>query len=295
MDEILASMDRPSGDGPNTYVVAKHTRQAGIKVALSGLGGDELFAGYNKFFIYKRLMKYKWLLNTSPKFIRSKSSYLLRSLIKEPRFSKLAHLYALDKWDLSTLYPALRRTYNIDQIKSLLVKQNLHDDVEQHLADLLPSISWMEDISRCTVGEFETYTRDILLRDTDQMAMAHALEVRVPFFDYRLVEYVLSLPDKIKFPRTPKQLLVEALAPRLPIEISQRRKMGFSIPMDQWLKKELAGMAESKITFLADRKEFNGTEVRNKWNNFKKGDKNVSWPTIWQLVVLSDWLQRNEI
>ena len=78
---------------------------------------------------------------------------------------------------------------------------------------MLPSISWMGDLSKCTIGELETYTRDLLLRDTDQMSMAHALEVRVPFFDYRLVEYLLSLPDAIKFPHTPKQLLVEAMAP----------------------------------------------------------------------------------
>ena len=56
-------MDTPSGDGPNTYLVAKHTREANIKVAMSGLGGDELFAGYNKFLMYHRLMKYKWLMH----------------------------------------------------------------------------------------------------------------------------------------------------------------------------------------------------------------------------------------
>lgn len=295
MEEILGAMDMPSGDGPNTYLVAKHTRQAGIKVALSGLGGDELFAGYNKFFIYKRLMKYKWLLRMSPAFVRHLSADLLRSILPGPKFNKLAHLYGLEKWDLSTLYPTLRRTYSKDQIKSLLVNPNLKDSVEEHLANILPSISWMEDLSKCTIGELETYTRDILLRDTDQMSMAHALEVRVPFFDYRLVEYVLSLPDEIKFPHTPKQLLVEALAPRIPAEISQRRKMGFTLPMEHWLKNELAAMSESKITYLADRKEFNGTEVRSKWKSFQKGDRNVTWPSIWQLFVLSDWLQRNDL
>jgi asparagine synthase (glutamine-hydrolysing) len=295
MDEILGSMDMPSGDGPNTYLVAKHTRQADIKVALSGLGGDELFAGYNKFFIYKKLVKYSWLLNASPAFIRRMSSGLLGSLIPGPKFNKLAHLYGLEKWDLSTLYPTLRRTYSNDQIKSLLVKPNLKDNVEQHLAEILPGISWMEDLSKCTIGELETYTRDVLLRDTDQMSMAHALEVRVPFFDYRLVEYLLSLPDEIKFPHTPKKLLVDALASRLPIEISQRRKMGFTLPMAHWLKNELAGMTESKIIYLADRKEFNATEVRNKWKNFQRGDKTVTWPTIWQLVVMSDWLERNQL
>ena len=295
IDEILGSMDMPSGDGPNTYLVAKHTRQAGIKVALSGLGGDELFAGYNKFLIYKRLVKYKWLLRTSPALVRRMSADLLRSLLPGPKFNKLTYLYGLDKWDLSTLYPILRRTYSIDQIKSLLVNPNLHDGVEERLANILPSVAWMGDLSKCTIGELETYTRDILLRDTDQMSMAHALEVRVPFFDYHLVEYLLSLSDEVKFPHTPKQLLVEAMAPRLPAEISQRRKMGFTLPMAHWLKNELTSMTQTKIAFLADRKEFNGAEVMKKWKNFQKGDRKVTWAHIWQLVVMADWLERNAL
>ena len=145
------------------------------------------------------------------------------------------------------------------------------------------------------VGELETYTRDVLLRDTDQMSMAHALEVRVPFFDYRLVAYLLSLSDEIKYPHTPKHLLVEAMSPRLPKEVSQRSKMGFTLPMEHWLKNELAAMTHEKISYLADRKEFNSGEVMKKWNDFKKGDSRILWTRIWKLVVLSDWMQRNSL
>ena len=295
MEDILGSMDMPSGDGPNTFLVAKHTRENDIKVALSGLGGDELFAGYNKFLMYDRLMKNKWLLHTSPAFLRNTLSDLIIASGMNATVKKLANLYGLKKWDLATLYPMLRRAYSHEQIKSILTKPIWHDSVEEKLTAILPTISWMGHLSQGTIGEMETYTRDVLLRDTDQMSMAHALEVRVPFFDYRLVEYVLSLPDTIKFPHTPKQLLVEAMAPRLPVSISQRPKMGFTLPMAHWLKNELASMTQSKMTYLADRKEFNGAQVLKKWHNFKSGDKHITWPQIWQLVVIADWLQRNQL
>lgn len=294
VEDILASLDTPSGDGPNSYLVAKHTRAADIKVALSGLGGDELFAGYNKFMIYHRIMKYRRLLHI-PLSARRSLAKLISTLGTDHTYSKMASLVSLKKWDLPSVYPLLRRAYSYDEIDKLLVKPNHVDSVQQRLEVINSNVSWMGDFSKCTIGEMETYTRDVLLRDTDQMSMAHALEVRVPFFDYRLIEYMLSLPDHIKYPHTPKQLLVEAMAPRLPKEVIQRKKMGFTLPIKHWLKNELASMAGDKIAYLADRKEFNSDAVIHKWKDFKNGDERILWTRIWTLVVLSDWLQRNNL
>ena len=293
-DEILSSMDIPSGDGPNTYLVSKYTRQAGVKVALSGLGGDELFAGYNKFLIYYKLMSFGWLQHI-PVSLRYNLLKILGTTLKDHRFEKLTELAGLKHWDISTVYPVLRQSYNDNDLSSLLTHPLPVDGVRAHLATTVKDLKWMERLSQCTVAEMETYTRDVLLRDTDQMSMAHALEVRVPFFDYRLMEYVLSLPDHIKFPHTPKQLLVDALAPRLPQQISNRQKMGFTFPMEQWLRHELADVTEQKIQFLADRKEFNGGYLLKKWDSFKAGEKNILWSRIWKFVVLADWLQRNNL
>ncbi len=294
IEDILASLDTPSGDGPNTYLVAKHTRAANIKVALSGLGGDELFAGYNKFMIYHRIMKYRWLLHI-PLTVRRSLASMISTLGPAHTSVKLASLAGLKKWDLPSVYPLLRRAYGYDEIDKLLVKPSHVDRVQQGLEVLNHQVSWMGDFSKCTIGEMETYTRDVLLRDTDQMSMAHALEVRVPFFDYRLIEYLLSLPDHIKYPHTPKQLLVDAMAPRVSKEFSQRKKMGFTLPMKHWLKNELASMAGDKIAYLAGRKEFNSDAVIHKWTAFKNGDERILWTRIWKLVVLSDWLQRNHL
>lgn len=294
LEDILASMDSLSGDGPNTYMVAKHTREAGIKVALSGLGGDELFVGYNKFLMYRRLMSHRWLL-LFPGRLRQILAERLLAIGPGHKADKFAQLLHLKSWDLSTVYPVLRRVFGRDEIKRLLITYPNEDFVENHLANLREDISHLGEFSQWTVGELETYTRDVLLRDTDQMSMAHALEVRVPFFDYRLVAYVLSLRDTVKFPHTPKQLLVNAMHPRLPREISARKKMGFSLPWEQWLRHELSGIAEEKFKYLADRKEFNSDAVFKKWGDFKKGDSRIGWSKIWMMVVLSDWLQRNQL
>jgi asparagine synthase (glutamine-hydrolysing) len=294
LDEILSSMDSPSSDGHNTYLVAKHTREKGIKVALSGLGGDELFAGYNKFILYHKIMQNRWLL-TIPVLIRKQFSNLILATSKNHRRSKIADLLELNEWKLSTVYPELRRSYRKEEVNEILVTKENEDYIQSKLADIDKSTCWMGEFSKCTIGELETYTKDVLLRDTDQMAMAHALEVRVPFFDYRLIEYTLSLPDAFKHPHTPKKLLVDAMKPLIPVEISNRKKMGFTFPMDHWLRNELAGMAYQKISYLSDRKEFNGSVVKEKLTAFQKGDQRILWSRIWQLFVLSDWLKRNNL
>ena len=294
LDDILASMDIPSGDGPNTFLVSKFTREAGVKVALSGLGGDELFAGYNKFIMYYKLMSWAWVQNI-PVSLRGNLLRALSARMKNHRLEKLAELSSLPNWNISTVYPVLRQSYSDQDLRSLLNLPVPVDGVKAHLAATTKDLAWMGRLSQCTVGEMETYTRDVLLRDTDQMSMAHALEVRAPFFDYRLIEYVLSLPDEIKYPHQPKQLLVDALAPRLPLEITSRKKMGFTLPIDQWLRKELAQLTSEKLQYLAGRKEFNGQYIMDTWKHFREGDPRVLWSRIWKLIVVSDWLQRNNL
>ncbi len=294
IEDILSSMDMPSGDGPNSFLVAKHTRQKGIKVAMSGLGGDELFVGYNKFMIYQRIMKNHWILRM-PIQMRKLIGGMITAAGKNHQYDKLAHVLGLGKWELATIYPLLRRAYESGDVENLLTVPSGNDQVEERLEQLSHSVSGMEYFSSATVGEMETYTRDVLLRDTDQMSMAHGLEVRVPFFDYRLVEYTLSLPDHIKYPHTPKQLLVDALAPRIPKEISMRKKMGFTLPMESWIKHELIELANDKIQYLAARNEFNERAILKQWEGFKKGDKRILWTQVWKLIVLSDWIQRNNL
>lgn len=111
--------------------------------------------------------------------------------------------------------------------------------------------------SKYSAAEMETYMQNILLRDSDQMSMAVALEVRVPFLDYKLVEYVLGLNDAMKFPHTPKKLLTDSLGDLLPKEIIDRPKMGFTFPWTSWMKNELKLFCDEKLISFGNREYIN--------------------------------------
>ena len=150
-------------------------------------------------------------------------------------------------------------------------------------------------LGQVSIGELSTYLPNVLLRDTDQMSMAHALEVRVPFLDHELVEYVIGISDDLKYPHTPKQLLVSALGDLLPPEIVHRKKMGFVLPWEQWMRNELREFCGQRITSLGKRSMFREGALEAMWVSFLKGDPGSRWIQLWSLAVLEDWLQRNKI
>ena len=145
------------------------------------------------------------------------------------------------------------------------------------------------------MAELNTYMQNVLLRDTDQMSMAHSLEVRVPFLDHELVELVLSLPDSVKHFQSPKALMLESLGDLLPREVTHRRKMGFTLPFDHWMKHELKGFCDQRLQNLAERNEFNGPVIRGYWNDYLQGKPTISWARLWVLVVLEQWLEQHSI
>ncbi len=127
------------------------------------------------------------------------------------------------------------------------------------------------------------------------MSMASALEVRVPFLDYTLVEYVLSLPDAYKNPTSPKKLLIDALGDLLPPEIVNRPKMGFTLPWKHWMKHEMRQFCEQKIGSLSKRSFIAEAEIIALWNAFLSDNPRVPWSRIWYLIVLENWLIENNI
>jgi len=121
------------------------------------------------------------------------------------------------------------------------------------------------------------------------------LEVREPFFDDKLVRYVLSIPDEIKYAGYPKQLLVESLGDLLPPEIVHRSKKGFTLPWKLWFKNELKEFCETHIKRICQRDFINSDELMKKWNQFLTGDKEVKWVEIMVFVVLEYWMEKNGI
>lgn len=288
----LQAMDHPSGDGPNTYIVSKATKAAGITMALSGLGGDELFAGYP---IFKRAFTLRdkaWVGNL-PRGLRQFAGRVLMQLKPGIASAKTAELLGRKEMNFDEAYALSRNVLLHEQFANLLRDKNataplLHFDhfFERDMDHL---------ISHVSLAEICTYMQNVLLRDTDQMSMAHALEVRVPFLDYTLVEYVLGLPDKIKFADTPKRLLVESLGDLLPPEIVNRPKMGFTLPWEQWMKNDLRSFCEENIAALKTNDYFSSEGLDAHWQRFLAGDKLVTWSRVWHLVVLGHWMKTNQL
>ena len=143
--------------------------------------------------------------------------------------------------------------------------------------------------------EMCTYMQNVLLRDTDQMSMAHALEVRVPFLDHELVEFVLGVSDEHRQARTPKELLTSSLGDLLPTEIVDRPKMGFALPWTNWMRGELRPFCTEHLTRLGQRSVFDADEIQTRWNAFLLAPGKMTWSQLWYLVVLEDWMERHGI
>ncbi|MEM9024055.1 MAG: asparagine synthetase B family protein, partial [Bacteroidota bacterium] len=295
LPDALAAMDHPSGDGPNTYVVSEVTRQAGITMALSGLGGDELFAGYDIFHRSLSLEKKRWL-NALPRGVRQQAGNVLQRMRPGIAGDKMAGILAQPAVNYLEAYPFSRLTLNERQLRQVLRDAPAPNRVaawSQQWAyrELDPN----RVISTVSALELNTYLQNVLLRDSDQMSMAHALEVRVPFMDHTLVEYVLGLPDRFKRPTSPKRLLIDALDGLLPDAIINRPKMGFTFPCAQWLKHELGAFSAQRLKSLQERSTFNSQGIDLLWRQFQHGDPAVSWSRVWPLIVLGNWLEQHRI
>ncbi len=289
LPDIFKYMDSPSGDGPNTFLVSKMTKQEGITVALSGLGGDELFVGYKNFLHYYNAQKYSafWKL---PQAFRNAIS---ESVHQFSGFNKVAEVIAQPSPSIEHLYPISRRVYSKKELKLLLPEYKSYASVLKiQLSELSKNFPENGSIlSQYSIAEFNAYTKNTLLRDSDAMGMAHSLEIRVPFFDKNLVEFVLALPDEYKYPHSQKRLLVEAMEGKLPVEIYDRPKKGFSFPWQDWLLNEMSGFIQESLEKLSQRGIFEPLYLQSLELKFAENHKNATWSKIWLLVVLENWLQ----
>lgn len=295
LPDAVQALDHPSGDGPNSWLVSKITRENGVTMALSGLGGDELFAGYPVFTRIPQIRSLKWLW-LMPVSMRVSIVDLLSKGKPEAQRMKLRELVSLDKNSIGECLPLFRRITGRDHVSSLISQPLANDNLKQIMdAGYRNGLDDLPALSQISYGEISGYMQNILLRDTDQMSMASALEVRVPFIDHELVEYVMGIPDKFKKPHTPKKLLIDSLGDLLPGDIVNRPKMGFTFPWSHWLKNELKEYSSERIHALAGRDFMNGETLLTRWNSFISNDDAVRWPEMWIAVVLEDWMEQNKV
>jgi asparagine synthase (glutamine-hydrolysing) len=284
----IAAIDFPSGDGPNTYAVSKAAKAAGITVAISGLGGDELFAGY-PVFQYMQSIEKSFLLRLSYP-LRKSASALLNSISSSRPLRKKAELLGLPKANLASAFPLVR---NVWKTNELITRTTKHFEIENNFNFIFEKKYPL--LNRVSAAEIESYMQHVLLRDSDQMSMAHSLEIRVPFLDHQVVELATHLSTNLKNPTSPKKFLTETFADLLPYEVVNRKKMGFTLPWSVWMKNELREFTEEGFNELYKQDVINEKVLRKSWNKFILGNEEKSFISFWHLSVLGHWMKNNRI
>ncbi len=279
---FFAAMDQPTVDGLNTWCIARAAREAGLTVVLSGLGGDEVFWGYDHLRRTAALGLARAVMAALPVAVRrgvTRLGPMAGALLARPGLDRLAALEA----------PTPPGVYHL--VRGLFPRATVRDLLGASEGDLEAAAPALTGDARPGAGdlrealtrlEFSHYLGDQLLRDTDVMGMAHSIEARVPYLDHRLVETVLGLPAALKLDRArPKPLLLDALGDRLPREIWDRPKMGFTFPMAAWMRERAP---ELERLCLED-KRLQRSAVEAVWSAFAAGRSH--WSRPWALLVLA--------
>lgn len=291
--ELVYFLDEPIGDYSiiPTYYVSKYTRQQ-VTVALSGIGADELFAGYERYWIDNVYKINKYL---PTKLITNTLNILPVSGNKKSITGRLKKVFNDLNSSKFEYYQNIVSLYKEEQIKELLSADFQKNAEKYSLVDLFNKIPNSDFIKASSFVDIQTILRDDYLVKDDRMSMANSLEVRVPFLDHELVELSFKIKSGYKLKsRTTKYILKDTFKDYLPKDIINRGKYGFEAPFSLWAKKEL----KDEILEIFNNSKLVEDGIINKsalLNIFEEHQKSINnnGKLIFTLLTLEFWYQLN--
>ena len=285
-----------------TFIVAKLASQ-NLSVVLSGDGGDELFAGYNRHIFMKKYWRY---LKIIPKSMKPKASLVssVVSLLHNSteffserqsgnavwsKLHKVANIIAANSVD--ELYLQLKTTWNSNQVVLNSQEPKIYIDEE------LEKLDELDDFHQMLAFDTLNYLPDDILVKLDRATMAVSLEARAPFLDINLMHFAWSLPINFKVKgNTGKRILRDVLYRHVPRNLVERPKKGFSVPIESWLRGELRDWAEYHLAEDKLKKEgfFNVSIIRQKWLEHLSEKKNWA-QELWYILMFQAWLEEQSL
>jgi asparagine synthase (glutamine-hydrolysing) len=301
LPDVISSFDEPFANSSAipTYIVSRETRKH-VTVALSGDGGDELFAGYRYYLAEYWFTSYMMI----PGLIRKG---ILENLIKRLPDSRdssgLEYIRRIKKFIRGTKGPFDERILALKEVFPGNIRQNilvgglplkLAGDPALKTIERLLNGQKLDRINRILYSDLKDSLPNDMLTRVDWMSMKNSLEVRVPFLDHRLVEFAFQMPGslKLKYGKT-KYILKEAFRDLLPASILRRSKSGFEMPISRWLKTDLRFLLDRYLE--PDRIKaqgiFDSNIVQQLVGLHLKGETDTSW-MLWNLIVFQSWYEK---
>lgn len=267
--DYLYALDQPTSDAINTYFVSLAAKKSGLKAVLSGLGADEIFGGYPSFF---RANFLSFLHKNIPRFLLKTFGKLSNS-----KYKKFEYLSISD--DLG-IYLCNRGIFSPTEISNFLgIDLSMFYKKLEPLA-INSETKNKDNFDKTAWYETNIYMQNQLLRDSDVMSMWHGIELRVPFVDQNMMDFVNQIPSKYKNTKLQKKLLIDSFSVDLPQKIWDREKKGFTLPFQVWIGKS------NEIINTLNQNPAYFTIL----NEFKIGK--VHWSRIWILYILTIWKQK---
>ena len=286
---FFEKMDQPSIDGFNTYFLSMAAKQQGVKVWLSGVGGDELFGGYPSF---KRVQWLQQVIAVLQKIVPKDLAFFLSGRKISIRFSRIFNTLVTGAPSLRA-YQSNRLLIPPPRLNDILITPANHKENLVLLDKIYPNVpSFFDKFQTTSLYESAIYMRSQLLRDIDNFSMAHSIEVRSPFLCHNLFSSIMSLNYKYKRDgKRLKPLLQDCIPGGLPHAIPTIQKKGFTFPVEKWLRKGVESNYQQVVLDKSNAQFWDLAELERLWNSYK--NREIHWSVLWSYFSYAMWLNKH--